>query len=56
MRNSGVIRFVESVVWLMDRSAPVLIFGSAVLAAVSNVISFRLSVQFYANRRYGLYD
>ena len=37
-------------------SAPVLIFGSAVLAAVSNVISFRLSVQFYANRRYGLYD
>ena len=56
MRNSGVIRFVESVVWLTDRSAPVLIFGSAVLAAVSNVISFRLSVQLYANRRYGLYD
>lgn len=56
MRNREVIRFVESIVWLLDRPALELISGSAALAAVSNVISFCLSVQFYANRRYGVYD
>lgn len=56
MRNCGVIRFVKSIAWLLDRSVLELVPGSAALAAVSNVISFRLSVQFYTNRRYGVYD
>lgn len=56
MRNREVIHFVEFIVWLLDRPALELISGSAALAAVSNVISFRLSVQFYTNRRYGVYD
>ena len=56
LRNSTVIGLVEALVRLAGQSALKLIFGSAALAAASNVISFCLSVQFYAKRRYGVYD
>lgn len=48
----AVIRIFKPL--LMEQLA--VIFGSAALAAASNVISFCLSVQFYAKRRYGVYD
>ena len=56
LKNSAVIGLVEALVRLAGQSALKLISGSAALAAVSNVISFCLSVPFYTNRRYGVYD
>lgn len=54
IRSRAVIRLMEALVRL--QSAPQLLPGSAALAAIGNAISFRLSVQFYANRRYGVYE
>lgn len=56
MDASAVIRIFGPLVKLMEQSALQLIFGSAALAAAGNALSFCLSVQFYANRRYGVYD